>query len=354
MSVILNETFESYVAGALENQGGWPSQAGGADPQVNVVGGSLIDGVNSIRLADLGGGPTTALGVPYTLASPLTTGHPWRIRVRAIAPDGSDGAGGLHGTWIHFLAGALDLSAVGNGGEGANVALSICVHEGQGANADKAIVDNIAGWGGGPWVTGIAVDTKLTLDIIVNPNGTIQVYLNGAGPDISVGEKLIAGKETITGLAVVNDGTYSLGSVYDSILIVNGVEPTGETAEANENVPVVDRGTSITPVGEDATATGNAPVLARGTADAPVGETAEATGNAPVINRGTSTGGSETAAANENTPVINKGFSIGASVGFTLTGNAVVVAQSALAPPQGGTHRQDLYFNTQTREELVF
>jgi hypothetical protein len=202
----------------------------------------------------------------------------------------------------------------------------------------------------------VAVNAKFRIELMLGADGYYSLYANGV--KVRDNKQMIdAGWATnyLDILMLHTNGTMpAVSTVYDTILIERGAEPVGEGANANGNVPVVARGTSIVPTGETATLTGNSPTLDMGCATSGVGSFT-VSGNTPTIITGLNVAAAEGANANENTPVVCKAFSI-APTGetATMTPNTVVVELGTVALSRTGVRSQECFFLRQTRQEADF
>jgi hypothetical protein len=165
MAVYYAEDFESFSAGDLDGQGGWSRVAGSGNPRFDVVGGSLIGGINSVRISDVGGSPSDTY-YKRTLATQMTVGAGWHIRFRALAPSGSTGR---LGQLQIFLGG--DVFSICNYG----------VYEGSGGASGKTILWLLDGTdsAGVEINTTIIVGARITFDLYIKADGYYDLYANG-------------------------------------------------------------------------------------------------------------------------------------------------------------------------------
>ena len=197
----LFEGFEPYAAGGLGSQGLWsPMQGDGNRPRIDVIAGSLMDGVNCLGLVDAGG--TLAWGyVERALPAAITVGHNWKVSFNVLIPAGATG----HNIEVDLLAGLVDpgytkwslgLVALSNGTQST---LNIYDRDG---------------------LTNINLGTlnvKIPLVLHVLTSGTFTIENPSGG--ILFGGVLFTGNEIVTEFSFSTDGAVPPGSAkWDSFL----------------------------------------------------------------------------------------------------------------------------------------
>ena len=185
----LFETFEPYTPGGLGGQGLWSAQLGdGNKPRIDVVAGSLMDDVNSVKLVNAGS--TSGWGyVEYPLTALI--GRPWQLTWDLKIPTGAT----AHTMEIDLLSGLVDptyakwslgltFKDLGGGAGGVTI-----YYEGHAAGET---------WGG--W----DLNLKRSATLIVNPDGTFTLKNNLMSPILS--GVLFAGNETVREYSFSTDG----------------------------------------------------------------------------------------------------------------------------------------------------
>jgi hypothetical protein len=293
---ILTDTFEAYVAGALANQGPWTAAGTGTDPRIDVVGGSLLDGVMSVHLHDLGGGPTSDAEAAVTLSPTIQTGHAYRIYLRAIAPVGA------------VAANQFDIFLM----TGASPTFTLKVYD-DGAGNSKISVQDMSDPAGAVVDPSVAVNAKFRIELMLGADGYYSLYANGVKVRDNK-QMLDAGGATnyLDVLMLHTDGTMpAVSTVYDTILIERGAEPVGEGVAITGNAPAAKQGHNAVPTVEGVGITGN-------------------------------------------TPAAKQGHNASASEPVTVTPNTVVAELGTLALSRAGVRSQECFFLRQTRQEADF
>lgn len=163
MATLLSETFESYATGNLEGQGGWYKLFGNDTPQIQVVAGSLVSGVNSVRAIDVGGTPGER-DVAYDFASNMALGTKWSWTQKAFVPAGSYIANRRQACTLVLTSG--------------NVLASMGAYETSGGTIGIRVTDNDVYLSGGNFDTGIASGNIITMKVLVGADGYYRIYVN--------------------------------------------------------------------------------------------------------------------------------------------------------------------------------
>jgi len=195
---ILYEDFHTYAVGPLGGQGLWPPQTGGANPQIKVVGGSLVDGVKSLQWFDTGGGVTTPGGTQFLLPTPILSNQTARISLRARVNVGAVMAVNTD-PFISFAAGPMDLSGFSTD------SFDISFKYDAGLVAQVVTVYDGTDPGGLEFNTGLAAGIPFTMRFELSGNGMYVGYINNG---LSIpSRQMYPGNENIDRYFLAGTGT---------------------------------------------------------------------------------------------------------------------------------------------------
>lgn len=170
MAIYYSETFESFTSGNIVGQHGWTSLFQSGDtPLITIANDSLLDNVNSVKFLDVGGAPGETVALSPSFGSQMQGTKDGHIRVRTLAPTGAQQNGQLY-----LIT-----------GQGGLINFQLRSYEGSGANAGKTVLDAADQVGLITLPTGLAINTKITVDIYLfkDPtpnNATYALYANGS------------------------------------------------------------------------------------------------------------------------------------------------------------------------------